>query len=131
MKRTWSSLTLGARPLNGNVVRERGLVKNIQVIDGAQNCVYDIFAATDEEFALIFPPGQDIAFIDEVVDRHPEPLLTQALNHIWTRRIPKVDATGIQGILFYDLDAKKAYYPTHRDEEAVNPDGTRLRASRP
>ena len=41
-------------------------MKNIQVIDGAVNCVYDVFAATDEEFALIFPPGQGVAFIDEV-----------------------------------------------------------------
>jgi hypothetical protein len=44
-------------------------MKNIQVIDGAVNCVYDIFAATDEEFGLIFPDGQDIAFIDEVYGR--------------------------------------------------------------
>ena len=28
-------------------------MKNIQIIDGAQNCVYDIFSATDEEFALV------------------------------------------------------------------------------
>jgi hypothetical protein len=25
------------------------------------------------------------------------------------------------------LEHKKAYYPTRRDEDAVNPDGTRLR----
>ena len=25
------------------------------------NRVYDIFAATEEEFALIFPPGEDVA----------------------------------------------------------------------
>jgi len=29
-------------------------MKNIQVIDGALNAVYDIFQATDEEFSLIF-----------------------------------------------------------------------------
>ena len=44
-------------------------MKNIQIIDGAINCVYDIFAATDEEFATIFPEGTDIAFIDEVYAR--------------------------------------------------------------
>ena len=36
------------------------IVKNIQVIDGAVNCVYDIYSATDEEFSLIFPSGTDI-----------------------------------------------------------------------
>ena len=51
-------------------------MKNIQVIDGALNAVYDIFAATDE--------GCDVVFADEV-------------------------------------------YPTRRDEEAKNPDGTDLR----
>jgi hypothetical protein len=33
-------------------------VKNIQVIDGALNAVYDIFQATDEELSLIFPRGR-------------------------------------------------------------------------
>ncbi len=42
-------------------------MKNIQVIDGALNSVHDIFSVTDEEFSLIFPDGQDIAFIDEVM----------------------------------------------------------------
>jgi len=33
-------------------------MKNIQVIDGAVNCAYDIFAATDEEFAPSSPLGR-------------------------------------------------------------------------
>jgi hypothetical protein len=45
------------------------LMKNIQIIDDAEKCVYDIFAATDKEFALIFPRGHDIAFNDEVFAR--------------------------------------------------------------
>ena len=44
-------------------------MKNIQVIDGALNSVYDIFSATEDAFSLIFPAGQDIAFIDEVMSR--------------------------------------------------------------
>jgi hypothetical protein len=102
-------------------------MKNIQVIDGALNAVYDIFAATDEEFALIFPDGQDVAFIDEVQARGNKSKLDEALARIWTRRIPKREAMGIHGTLFYELDHKKQYYPTRRDEEALNPDGTHLR----
>jgi hypothetical protein len=34
---------------------------------------------------------------------------------------------GIHGLLFYGLENKKQYYPTRKDQEAVNPDGTRLR----
>jgi hypothetical protein len=102
-------------------------MKNIQVIDGAANSAYDVFAATDEEFALIFPAGQDVAFIDEVMARGPEKLLDEVFTRIWGRRIPKRDAMGIHGLLFYELEHKKQYYPTRRDEEAINPDGTRLR----
>jgi hypothetical protein len=102
-------------------------MKNIQVIDGASNSVYDIFAASEEEFSLIFPDGQDIAFICEVMARGPEQVLDQALSRIWSRRVPKINAMGIHGTLFYELDDKKQYYPTRRDEEAVNPDGSQLR----
>jgi hypothetical protein len=31
---------------------------------------------------------------------------------------------GIHGIVFYQLYAKRKYYPTLKDEEAVNPDGS-------
>ncbi len=34
---------------------------------------------------------------------------------------------GIHGILFHQLYGKRKYYPTLRDEEAVNPDGSALR----
>lgn len=102
-------------------------MKNIQVIDGAVNFVYDIFAATDDEFSLIFPDGQDVAFIDEVYSRGDPEALEIAFTAIWSRRIPKREANGIHGLLFYELEDKKVYYPTRKDEEAVNPDGSRLR----
>jgi hypothetical protein len=102
-------------------------MKNIQVFDGADNSVYDIFSATEKEFSLIFPQGEDVAFIDEVMERGPEEKLNKAFTQIWKRRIPKSEAMGIHGILFFELDHKKQYYPTRKDEEAINPNGTRLR----
>jgi hypothetical protein len=103
-------------------------MKNIQVIDGAINCVYDIFAATDFEFALIFPKGQDVAFSDEVWARGDAKALGEAFKNIWARPIAKKDVRGIHGILFYQLKEKKPYYPNRKDKDAVNPDGSRLRA---
>jgi len=100
---------------------------NIQVIDGADNCVYDIFAATDEEFAVVFPPGEDVAFIDEVCARADPVRLQEVFSQLWQRRVRKRDAMGIHGLLFYDLRHKAAYYPTRRDDEASNPDGSLLR----
>ena len=45
-------------------------MKNIQVIDGASNCSYDIYAVTEEEFHVLFPDaGQDIEFIEDAIDR--------------------------------------------------------------
>ncbi len=78
-------------------------MKNIQVIDGAENSVFDVFSATEDEFALIFPAGQDVAFIDEVMARGPAKELDEAFTQIWKRRIAKRDAMGIHGLLFYEL----------------------------
>jgi hypothetical protein len=102
-------------------------MKNIQVIDGAENCVYDIFAATEDEFALIFPGETDIAFVDEVYARGPAYTLDEAFRNIWARPVRKPDALGIHGTIFYELEEKKVYYPTRRDAEAVNPGGSPLR----
>ena len=98
-----------------------------QVIDGVVNCVYDVFAATPEEFDAIFPVGQDVAFIDEVYARGDPATLDAAFKSIWTRRVLKADVNGLHGTLFYELEEKKVYYPTRRDNEAVNPDGSALR----
>ena len=104
-------------------------MKNIQVIDGTENCVYDIFAASDADFRVIFGRGEDIAFIDDVLrkNRTKKKQLTSVMARLWTRRIAKRDAMGIHGLLFYELPEKKVYYRTRRDEEARNPDGSALR----
>src|SRR5580658_1972971 len=101
-------------------------MKNIQIIDGAVNCVYDIFAATEDEFATIFPPGQDVAFAEDVWARENAAALEAVFESIWQRRIAKPSALGIHGTLFYGLPEKKIYYPQLVDAEAVNPDGSRL-----
>ena len=104
------------------------LPKNIQVIDGAENCVYDIFAASDEDHALLFIGDSDIAFVEEFESRSDLALVSRALERLWENRVPKTRALGIHGTLFYGLlPQKRALYPTLRDEEAQNPDGSKLR----
>ena len=104
-------------------------MKNIQIIDGAKNCVYDVFAATKSEFEMIFNENEDIAFIEDVFDKHRnnEAPLAEALSNLWNRRITKQNVSGIHGVLFFQMPEKKIFYPTRRDEEAKNPDGTLIR----
>lgn len=104
-------------------------MKNIQIIDGAENCVYDIFSVPDEYFDMIFPDQTDIAFIDEVYERCSSNAedLDVIFAEIWKQPLKKSDANGIHGILYYDMDHKKIYYPTRKDSEAINPGGVHLR----
>jgi len=42
-------------------------MKNIRVIDGALNCTFSIFQATEDEFVLLFPdPRQDIQYAEDL-----------------------------------------------------------------
>ena len=102
-------------------------MRNVLVIDGAANCVYDIFEFEDADFEVVFSPGTDIAFIDDVCEREGVSAVDAALTRAWARRVPKASVLGIHGTLYFQLQHKKAYYPTLKDEEAINPDGTRLR----
>lgn len=94
-------------------------MKNIQVIDGAVNCAYEIFAATDEQFDLIFSQGTDIAFVDEVLKRGSKNSLEKAFAEMWGRKVDKKSVMGIHGMLFYELDEKKPYYPGRLESEAL------------
>lgn len=91
-------------------------MKNIQVIDGADNCTYDIFAVSEEDFDLLFPkPNQNIEFIEDVVDRIGEQKIRDLNSRLWNNRILKEDVNGIHGTLFYQLLSKKKYYPSKID----------------
>lgn len=92
-------------------------MKNIQVIDGAANCTYDIFAATNEEFEAIFPNGTNIEFIEDVVERLGEDAAGQVLEPLWSRPVAKSEVQGIHGTLFYGLLHKKQYYPNKLDSD--------------
>ena len=103
-------------------------MKNIQIIDGAINCVYDIFQISDAGFDLIFTESTDIAFIEDLEIRDNWSEIIPHLSKMWSCRVLKKDVNGIHGTLFYQLIEKKKYYPSLKDEEAVNPTGSNLRA---
>ena len=95
-------------------------MKNVQIIDGALNCTYSVFAFTDDEFKVVFPgEGQDIEFIEDVAARLGEERLVEVMKPTWERILDKKNVNGIHGTLFYQLEYKKRYYPTKKDNEMV------------
>ena len=111
-------------------------MKNIQIIDGAENCTFSIFQATDEEFSLVFPdPGQDMEYAEDIDARPNREKVFAALTAVWERPIRKQDANGIHGTLFYQLDRYKKWYPEKREdtvvESAINGAQRKLFRSRP
>jgi hypothetical protein len=94
-------------------------MKNIQIIDGANNCTYSVFSATDEGFAAIFPDGADVEFIEDVVERFGDEAAGKITGELWDRPVDKKVVQGIHGTLFYQLTFKKRYYPTKRESEMV------------
>jgi hypothetical protein len=94
------------------------IVKNIQVIDRAENCAYSIFAVSDRTFKAIFPgDGQDIEFVEDFIIRVGRKKAREMLDPIWRRRIDKQNAKGIHGTLFYQLKSKKRFYPAKREAD--------------
>jgi hypothetical protein len=90
-------------------------MKNIQVIDGAMNCAYDVYATTEEEFLKIFPGvDQDIQFIEDIRDDEE---IKQILARMWKQRLSKPEIHGIHGTLFYELTAKKQFYPNKKESD--------------
>jgi hypothetical protein len=90
-------------------------MKNIQVIDPANNCTYSIYSISDEEFSIIFPDGADIEFIEDLVKRLPAGADVEFCSNLWRNPVEKKCVNGIHGTLFYQLaDRKREYYPNKR-----------------
>jgi hypothetical protein len=94
-------------------------MKNVQIIDGADNCTYDIYAVTEEEFCAIFPGDTDVEFAEDFALRVGEDRAAEITNAMWSRPVDKKQVAGIHGTLFYELQRKAMYYPTKREAEAV------------
>ena len=88
-------------------------MKNVQIIDGAQNCTFSIFKATDEEFGWLFPAArQDIQFAEDI-----EIPAGRTLAGFWERPIRKQDVMGIHGTVFYDFQQKRHLFPATKREQ--------------
>lgn len=92
-------------------------LRNIQIVDGADNATFSIFQATNDEFHEIFPgPGQDMEISEDFAKRAGETRAAQILHAIWERPILKRDAKGIDGTLYYNAGRKRHYLPSSKRE---------------
>jgi hypothetical protein len=91
-------------------------MKNIQIIDGAVNATFSVFQATEEDFAAIFPNGQDMELVEDLIERLGNEAAGVVLAPLWNRPILKCDALGIHGTLFYDNDHRREHIPHSKRE---------------
>jgi hypothetical protein len=96
-------------------------MKNVQVIDDALNCLFEIYASSDQDFEVIFPGGCDIEFADDLVQRVGEGKAADILDRLWSSPREKRDVQGIHGTLFYGEANKKRkpFFPTKKEAEMV------------
>lgn len=95
------------------------VMKNIQIVDSAENCLFSIYSATEEEYKIIFPDGTDIEFIEDFFIRAGEKTAIEITNKLWGRPQNKKEIIGIHGTLFYGFCSRKCYFPTKKECEMV------------
>lgn len=91
-------------------------MKNIQIIDGADNATFSIFQATDEEFAELFLDGTDMDLIEDVIGRIGDERAGEILTAVWERPVLKREANGLHGTLFYDWAERRHHLPNTKRE---------------
>jgi hypothetical protein len=96
-------------------------MKNIQIIDGAENATFSVFQATEAEFEAIFPDGRDIELADDLFERLGEARARKVVEPMWDRPILKRDALGIHGTLFYGWERRRKHLPTSKREVDLDP----------
>jgi hypothetical protein len=97
-------------------------MKNILVIDRAENCSFSICLVNEEDFALIFPnPDQDVEFIEDLTKRVGKIRAGKLVQRSTARRIRKRDAMGIHGTLFFDFPERRKYFPNKREDDIDMP----------
>jgi len=102
-------------------------MKNIQVIDGADNATYAICAAEDDQFDIIFPGGTDMEFIGDLFDRVGDAAADRVAGSLWNHVVPKDLVIGIHGTLIYEQFVKRDYFLSKRSTELDRVDSVSYR----
>jgi len=123
---TLSSLADRGILLGLDIYGARPELRNIQIVDGADNATFSVFQATDDEFNQIFPTiGQDMEISEDFVQRVGEAHANLIFNAIWERPILKRDVNGIHGTLYFNYQSRRRYIRASKrevdlDERLIN-----------
>lgn len=79
-------------------------MKNIEIVDGALNSRFEIYAVTDEIFARLFPVGTDEIYLEDL-DEHVQEDAT-FWNQVYAQALDRQSVQGIHGILHTHPRAK-------------------------
>jgi len=106
-------------------------MRNILIIDRAVNATFSVFQATDEEFATLFPNGEEIDVVEDVIQRAGDAIAAEIFARVWERPILKSEVQGIHATLIYDEPSRRDYLPSSRreidwDESSINKAQRRL-----
>lgn len=94
-------------------------MKYVQVIDGADNCMYPIYKCSDKDFFQIFPNGRKVEFIEDFAKRVGSKKAHKIGCRLWQNLVDKKKIKGLHGTLFCELWHLKQYYfaPGEWEEE--------------
>lgn len=95
-------------------------MKNIQVIDGAANSIFEIYQVPNDLFDILFPNSTDIAFVDEI-DKDDETREGKRFwNMVYQHPVNKKRVAGIHGTLHLTASlVDKEYFPTRKEDEVI------------
>lgn len=98
-------------------------MKNVQVIDGAGNCTFPVYAVSENDFATLFPlPGQNVEFAQDLAKRvGGDRAAGQIIQRVTAKHVAKENVVGIHGTLFIDLPERRKYFPTKHESDVFVP----------
>jgi hypothetical protein len=80
-------------------------VKNIEIVSSAEDATSELFAATEEEFAVFFQRGENIVFLERLAQRVPKVHLYATLSRVLARPVVAGPGIAVHGVLFYERGA--------------------------
>jgi hypothetical protein len=102
------------------LVAVESAMKNFMVVDGALNSTFDVFGTDEATFAVVFPDGADISFLDEVTKRVKDLGLDEAefFGRLYSNRREKNGIRGLHGTLHSTgTPSDKGHFPTRRESD--------------